>query len=135
MSTRGNIIVQDRGQNIVRIYCHSDAHPSWLGAKLKDILGEAGPYVGNGHSGHDTLPEYCAGMECLAAYLVGQAKGDRVGGIYLHPPDGPVGWDIEYVYTLYAVDTVVHIRVESGSVELYDGPFAEFDPVNLEGTE
>jgi hypothetical protein len=100
MGTRGNVVVQEQGQNIVRIYRHFDTYPEGLGADLVSIL--QGAEIINGIRAGQQAPAFFNGMGCMAAYLVGKLKGDSIGNVRLELPDEePDGLFIEYVYTLY----------------------------------
>ena len=100
MGTRGNVVVQDRGENLVRIYRQFDSYLSGMGAGLKEMLGEQ-PRIVNGYGSGDDSPLAFNGMGCLAAYVIAHLK-DGIGNIYIQVVDEePDGLFIEYVYTLY----------------------------------
>jgi hypothetical protein len=147
---------------LVTLYRQMDGYPEGMGADLKAIVADV--TLTNGFSGAQKLPKFANGMGCLAAYIVGKLKncgnhdykknkrvpGWSIGSIYLQPP-GASDCGEEYVYTLYAINDRVGIKVESAGwsdrwhevkgkyverakpiyhppVILYDGLAADFDP-------
>ena len=129
MGTYGQVAVVGSQQDIVHIGQQCDGYPSGLGARIKMILGDD-PTIVNGFGGDDAIPAAFNGMECLAAYLVGKLKADRIGHIYLEPSNGAL--DGEYIYTLSERAGKLRIVVKGGDgTVFYDGPFAAFDPDTL----
>lgn len=85
MGTRSNTIIKDeRGEVLCNIYRQFDGYLSGHGNDLKEILGDC--KIINGFGMDDKAPKQFNGMGCLAAYLVGQLKGESIGGIYLDSP-------------------------------------------------
>lgn len=162
MGTRGNVVVMDQGKNLVRIYRQFDTYLSGMGSDLVEFLGHE-PRLVNGYNSQDAAHSSTFnGMGCLAASLIAHLKGG-IGGVYIEPLESePDGLFIEYVYTLYADEVEeaedgfrgkpgrLYIKVEGMGGEsyqtehgrtqyhyhtIYNGPFADFDPVALEKQE
>jgi hypothetical protein len=160
VGTRGNVGVQDRGKNLVRIYRQFDTYLSGMGADLVEFFGYE-PKIVNGFGSEERGKQTVFnGMGCLAAALIAHLK-DGIGNVYIEAVDSePDGLFIEYVYTLYESEVEqpkdngfshrpgeLQIKVESIGGEsytteegrtqyhyhtIYDGPFKDFDPIALE---
>lgn len=126
MGTRAIIHVKDdhTPNTLCTIYRQYDGYPYGLGEDIKKALG--GRELVNGYSNPKTQVN---GMGCAAAMLIAALKGNRCGNVYIYPPDSE-GVGEEYVYTLYAKDGAICLKVCG-----YDGPLSEFDGDNVEKEE
>ena len=124
MGTRALINVRklDKASAIfTTIYHHADGYPSYLGERIKEVLGSK--ELTNGVSDPDTQVN---GMGCAAAMLVGALKGGECGGVYIYAPGTNDVWE-EYVYDLYAGDKCVAMTVTTGGgEELFSGKLSDF---------
>jgi len=133
-----------KGREIACLYRQMDGYPDGHGQELADLL--EGYVVGNG-IGSDSPPKYANGMGCLAAQIIGLLKWDRdleaikhfstalqtpAGSFYLYPP-GTRDVGEEYIYTVYHVAGVVHVKVEECLYKkrkrpvLFDGPVETYE--------
>lgn len=98
MGTRSLTHIKKEGLDsptITTIYRQMDGYPGGHGQEVAKILGER--KLVNGYSDAATQVN---GMNCAAALLISQLKGERVGHIYVYAPDTSDVWE-DYVYTLY----------------------------------
>jgi hypothetical protein len=131
MSTRSLTHVHRDGVDspvIVTIYRQCDGYPSGLGMDLFGILGKS--RLVNGLSRGEKTPAFFNGMGCMAAYLVGQLKGNDIGGVYIFEPHAS-GVMEEYIYDVYKQpgdNGTLMLRVASvyDDKPLYDGTIAYF---------
>lgn len=92
MGTRSIINVVENGNTLVSIYQQHAGDLNGVGEKLADFLA---PFkLQNGIGGDEELGVQAAGLDCLAAQLVGHFKR-KVGGTYL-VPRGDHGQEYEY---------------------------------------
>jgi len=134
MGTRGNVVVEEDGEVLVRIYKQFDSYPDGLGKDLVEILGD--PDIVNGYGGDAEVPEVFNGMGCLAAYLIKHLK-KGIGNVYINPANRESGW-AEYIYVLYAFEPDdggetypqrLAVRVlDYDRNTLYDGPLPKMLP-------
>ena len=124
MGTRALINVRraDKASDIITtIYHHMDGYPSYLGDRIKEILG--GKQLVNGISERE---KQVNGMGCAAAMLIGPLKGGEAGGVYIYAPGTKDVWE-DYVYDLYAGDWCISMTVTTGGgEELFDGKLSDF---------
>jgi hypothetical protein len=134
MGTRSLTRVMDEdGKPLLCLYRQMDGYPSGHGAELAEFL--KGMVVVNG-IGSNQPAKIANGMGCLTAQLVAHFK-KGVGEFYVYQPDAKDCWE-EYVYTVYAKDGVVMLRVDSikgkGVVDkvLFDGKADDYVPADSE---
>ncbi len=123
------IILDERGDELVRMYRQFDGYPEGHGQELASYLD--GFQIING-IGVD-VPEKCAnGMGCLAAQIITHFKNDHpLGGIYIDSVNGSfIG--VDYIYTIYLDVGNIKIRCQSGGVRV---PWLLFECTPAEFTE
>ncbi len=132
MGTRSivNVISQYDNKPVLALYRQFDGYPSGMGNDIKKILNDGDVTLINGFNSQE-CPSHFNGMGCLAAYLVGALKGERIGNVYLYP----IGATEEYNYTLYPVDNVLHMKCAGYGKVFYDGPLSGFDGRAIERAE
>jgi hypothetical protein len=127
-------VKDDNGRTLVTIYRQMDGYPTGHGADLLAFLKDR--KVVNGISSN-TPAKASNGMGCLAASLVETLKAEAgIGGIYLYPPDSSDCGE-EWTYTVSwrgsSLHGLGHIEGQLWlTVEGYDGPADDFDPVAVE---
>lgn len=129
MGTRSLIHVlesKDSKAPICTIYQQYDGQPDGVGSDIFNILNEGKLKIVNGFALGDSIPTVFNGMGCLAAFLIGKLKGDKIGNVYLHKPD--ITAEQEYNYSLYPIGTVLYLRIQAGSGLLSEGKLADFVP-------
>jgi hypothetical protein len=72
-------------------------------------------------------------MECLAAFLVGKLKGDKINNIYLMRGDAETVCC--YEYTITEIGGRVNIKVQDSFRVLYEGELSSFDFDKCEGDD
>lgn len=133
MGTRAliNIRKADKASDIITtIYHHMDGYPSYLGDRIKEILGDK--QLVNGVSDYKREVN---GMGCAAAMLIGPLKGGEAGGVYIYAAGTKDVWE-EYVYDIYAGDRCIAMSVKTGGgEELFDGKLSDFTAEQCEREE
>ena len=126
MGTRGLVIFEEDGKEVVVMYRQFDSYLEGLGKELAEFL--APIKVVNGFGMDDKAGTTANGMGCLAAQAVAHFKGDQVGNVYLMAAGTRDCWE-EYRYTISSKKTELSIKVEdtydSGHV-LFSGPVSEY---------
>lgn len=132
MGTRSIVnVVGEYGQGpLVSIYSQFDGYPSGMGDNIKKILNHGNVTLLNGFNGH-SCPSHFNGMGCLAAYLVGELKDGKIGNVYLYPIGSIQGYD----YTLYPVESALHMKCLAHGKVFFDGPLSDFDGRAIERAE
>lgn len=136
MGTRSLTEVLDGDDILLTMYRQFDGYPTGHGKDLKEFLS---PFtIVNGFSGDMKTGTHANGLGCLAAQLVAAFK-DGIGNIYLYPPGTRDVWE-EYVYQIYLVGDVIHLKLtvpeayakKGKDSVLFDGPINDFDPQAVE---
>lgn len=120
MGTSATIIVKNPGSEDLKFYRLYDGDPQCLGLDIVRILDNGNAsFTGGGISyrngERDAIPKKFNGAGCLAAYLLGQLKGDQIGDVYLGNFNG------QYTYTITPDDRYEEIFIEingSGKIPL-----------------
>jgi hypothetical protein len=107
----------------VAVYRQHDGYPTGMGDDIVKVLGSR--QLVNGIQDH---MKQVNGMNCAAALLVSDLKGDEAGSIYIYGGDlDAEGCWAEYIYHLAPVEGSIHLRCIGHGVDLYDGPLSKFD--------
>lgn len=138
MGTRSNVVVMEDGKQMVRIYRQYDGYPEGMGANLLKILADGQSKIVNGYqSSKDIAPFSFNGMGCLAAYLIGELKGGKIGNVYISGLQKLTEEEsyIEYEYTIYFKNNKLYFKVDNRESITYDGPLADCTVEKMEKQE
>lgn len=128
MGTRGLVHIKEGKKTLVTIYRQYDCYELGMGQQLADLLGNS--EILNGYGMQSKAPAQFNGAGCLAAYLVGELKENKIGNTYIFPTNTK-GTGEEYVYTISVNGTgqnAITIKVQdvyenkiiyNGSIKLY----------------
>jgi hypothetical protein len=114
MGTRALIHVRNEQKTICTIYRQYDGYYEGLGMDIYNILHKGHAKILNGYGDKSQVPTHFNGMGCLAAYLVGELKDEKIGNVYLYPANASDCGE-EYTYTLWVAEDVLWIR----AVDIY----------------
>jgi hypothetical protein len=121
MGTRGLIHIKDGKKTIVTIYRQYDCYEEGIGQEIFDILAQS--TIVNGYNARMQAPNQFNGVGCLAAYLIGVLKEQKIGNVYIMPPNCKDVWE-EYTYTI-SLDNIGNLNLKVVDVynknTLYDG--------------
>lgn len=110
MGTRSLIHIKEDKKTIATIYRQYDGYPTGMGEDIKKALNNGEIEILNGYSGSCKIPAQFNGIGCLAAYLVGELKEQKIGNVYLMAPNTKdVGED--YAYTITDKKGKVYLKV------------------------
>ena len=109
MGTRTLIHVKDGKKTIATIYRQHDGYPSGMGEDIKKVLNNGEVIILNGYSGLSKIPARFNGMGCLAAFLVGELKEQKIGNVYLFAANTKDCGE-DFVYTLSDKKGVVYLK-------------------------
>ena len=134
MGTRSIVHVKDGRKTIVTLYRQYDGYPSGMGDDIKRILNDGKIDILNGYNGSSKIPAQFNGMGCLAAFLIGELKEQKIGNVYIIPTNSS-GHGEEFVYTISQKNGQVHIKVQDAwnKVILFNGPLKDFCGEKVEG--
>jgi hypothetical protein len=110
MGTRTLVHIKDGKKTIATIYRQYDGYPSGMGEDIKQILNNGQVEVLKGYSGSSKIPSQFNGMGCLAAFLVGELKGGKIGNVYLMAANTKEVGE-EFIYTLIVKNEDVYLKV------------------------
>lgn len=113
MGTRALIHIKSGNLNsktLVTIYRQYDGYPAGLAVDIWKALNRGDFKITNGYAYGDEIPSTFNGMGCLAAYLIGALKDNKIGNVYIMEPDI---YDVgeEFAYTVYIKDGVVKLQI------------------------
>jgi hypothetical protein len=134
MGTSGVVRVKDEfsGEFIVNIYKQCDGYVSGYGKEIQDILKGSSIINGINCATEQRVPKFFNGMGCMAAYLVGALKGNRIGHFYIVPGVCGPG-DYRYTYDLEkSVGGSVNVKIYWGEKLILDDLLDNADMENLE---
>jgi hypothetical protein len=134
MGTRSIVHVKDGRKTIVTLYRQFDGYPSGMGNDIKRILNNGEVEILSGYGGYSKCPSNFNGMGCLAAFLIGELKEQKIGNVYIIPTNSS-GHGEEYVYTISQKNNQVHIKVQDvwNKKILFNGPLKDFSGEKAEG--
>ena len=134
MGTRSIIHVKDGRKTIVTLYRQYDGYPSGMGDDIKRILNNGEVEILNGYGGYSKCPSNFNGMGCLAAFLVGGLKEQKIGNVYLFAANTKEMGE-EYIYTLTGKDRDVYLKVFDvwNKKILFNGRLKNFCGKTVEG--
>jgi hypothetical protein len=127
MGTRSLIHVKDGKKTVATIYRQYDGYPSGMGEDIKRILNGGEVEILNGYGGSSKIPAQFNGMGCLAAFLVGELKEQKIGNVYLFAANTKDCGE-DFVYTLSDKNGTVYLKVQDvwNKKILFNGPLKEF---------
>jgi hypothetical protein len=134
MGTRTLVHIKDGKKTIATIYRQYDGYPSGMGEDIKRILNKGEVEVLNGYNGSTKSPAYFNGMGCLAAFLVGELKEQKIGNVYLMAANSKDCGE-DFVYTLSVIKGKLNVKVQDvwNKSVLFSGPLSEFCGQRAEG--
>jgi hypothetical protein len=134
MGTRSIIHVKDGRKTIVTLYRQYDGYPSGMGDDVKRILNDGKIDILNGYNGSSKIPAQFNGMGCLAAFLVGELKEQKIGNVYIMPTNSSDHGE-EFIYTISQKNGQVHIKVQDvwNKAILFNGLLKDFCGEKAEG--
>jgi hypothetical protein len=134
MGTRSIVHVKDGRKTIVTLYRQFDGYPSGMGDDIKRILNNGEVEILNGYGGYSKCPSNFNGMGCLAAFLIGELKEQKIGNVYIIPTNSS-GHGEEYVYTISQKNNQIHIKVQDdwNKTILFNGLLKDFCGKIVEG--
>jgi hypothetical protein len=134
MGTRTLVHIKDGKKTITTIYRQFDGYPTGMGEDIKKILNNGEVEILNGYSGSSKSPAQFNGVGCLAAYLVGELKQQKIGNIYLFSPNEKNCGE-EYIYTLTVKEGDVFLKVLDvySKKTLFNGILKDFCGKKAEG--
>ena len=134
MGTRSIIHVKDGKKTIATIYRQYDGYPSGMGEDIKNALNNGEVEILNGYGGSSKIPSQFNGMGCLAAFLVGELKGGKIGNVYLMAANTKDVGE-EFIYTLSENKGKISLKVIDVYTKktLFNGPLQEFCGKKAEG--
>ena len=127
MGTRTLVHIKDGRKTIATIYRQFDGYPTGMGEDIKKALNGGQVDILNGYGGSSKIPSQFNGMGCLAAYLVGELKKQKIGNVYLFAANSKDCGE-EYVYTLTQKEDEVYMKVFDvwNKAILFNGPLKDF---------
>ena len=134
MGTRTLVHVKDGRKTIATIYRQYDGYPTGMGEDIKEILNNGKVEILNGYSGSSRIPKQFNGMGCLAAYLVGELKQEKIGNVYLYPANSKDCGE-DFVYTITESKGKLNLKVFDvyENKTLYNGSLTGFCGETAEG--
>lgn len=134
MGTRTLVHIKDGKKTIATIYRQYDGYPTGMGEDIKKALNNGEVDILNGYGGSSKIPAQFNGMGCLAAFLVGELKEQKIGNVYLMAANTK-GAGEEYIYTLSEKKGKLCLKVEDvwNKAILFDGPLKDFCGKRAEG--
>jgi hypothetical protein len=134
MGTRSIVHVKDGRKTIVTLYRQFDGYPSGMGDDIKRILNNGEVEILNGYNGSSKIPAHFNGMGCLAAFLIGELKEQKIGNVYIIPTNSS-GHGEEYVYTISQKNNQVYMKVQDdwNKTILFNGLLKDFSGDIAEG--
>ena len=134
MGTRTLVHIKDGKKTVATIYRQYDGYPSGMGENIKKALNNGDVEVLNGYGGISKIPAQFNGMGCLAAFLVGELKEQKIGNVYLLAANSKNHGE-DFVYTLTQKDGTVHIKVVDvyNKKILFSGLLKDFNGEKAEG--
>lgn len=138
MGTRALVHFEEDGEVIATVYRQFDGYPTGLGQDIFGALNNGAVEMRNGFGGSDKVPSQFNGMGCLAAFIVGALKGDKIGSVYMMKA-GTSDVGEEFTYTLYLkggegrLPGELHLKISGYSGDpLFEGPLSKFDAKAVE---
>jgi hypothetical protein len=127
MGTRSIVHVKDGKKTVVTIYRQYDGYPIGMGEDIKRVLNGGEVEILNGYGGSSKIPSQFNGMGCLAAFLVGELKEQKIGNVYLMATNTKNVGE-EFVYTLSDKNSTVYLKCFDvwNNKTLFNGPLKEF---------
>lgn len=127
MGTRALVHIKDGKKTIATIYRQYDGYPTGMGEDIKEILNNGEVEILNGYCGSYKIPAQFNGIGCLAAYLVGELKEQKIGNVYLFAANSKDCGE-EYVYTISEKKGRVYIKVQDiwNKAILFNGALKDF---------
>lgn len=121
MGTRALIHIKSadlKSKTLCTIYRQYDGYYEGLGIDIYNILHKGHSEILNGFGSDSAVPTHFNGMGCLAAYLIGELKNEKIGNVYIQTPNAKNCGE-EYVYTLWEHEGEVWIRAHDIYSEKY----------------
>lgn len=127
MGTKTLVHIKDRKKTIATIYRQYDGYPTGIGEDIKEILNNGEVEILNGYGGSSKIPAQFNGMGCLAAYLVGELKEQKIGNVYLFTPNAKDCGE-DFVYTLSEKNGKLYMKVQDvwNKAILFNGLLKDF---------
>ena len=127
MGTRTLVHIKDGRKTIATIYRQHDGYPTGMGEDIKKALNDGQVDILNGYGGSSKIPSQFNGMGCLAAYLVGELKEQKIGNVYLFTPNAKHCGE-DFVYTLSEKEGKLYMKVQDvwNKKVLFNGPLKDF---------
>lgn len=134
MGTRTLVHIKDGKKTIATIYRQYDGYPTGMGEDIKEILNNGEVEILNGFGGSSKIPSQFNGMGCLAAYLVGELKEQKIGNVYLFAANSKDCGE-DFVYTLSEKKGKLYMKVQDvwNKAILFSGPLKDFNGEIAEG--
>ena len=134
MGTRTLVHVKDGKKTIATIYRQYDGYPSGIGEDIKKALNSGEVEILNGYNGSSKIPAQFNGIGCLAAFLVGELKEQKIGNVYLLAANSKDCGE-DFVYTLSEKKGQVYIKVQDvwNKKILFNGLLKDFSGEKAEG--
>jgi hypothetical protein len=134
MGTRTLVHIKDGKKTIATIYRQYDGYPTGMGEDIKRVLNGGEVIILNGYGGSCKIPAQFNGMGCLAAFLVGELKEQKIGNVYLFAANTKDVGE-EFIYTLSVKNGTVYLKcfdVWNKNI-LFSGPLKDFSGEKAEG--
>lgn len=127
MGTRTLVHIKDGKKTIATIYRQYDGYPTGMGDDIKKALNNGEVEILCGYNGSSKIPSQFNGMGCLAAFLVGELKEQKIGNVYLFAANSKDCGE-EYVYTLSEKNGKLYMKVFDvwNKAILFNGPLKDF---------
>jgi len=125
MGTKSLIHIKDGRKTIATIYRQYDGYPTGIGEDIKRILNNGEVEILNGYSGDSKIPAKFNRMGCLAAFLVGELKEQKIGNVYLMAANSKDCGE-DFVYTISQQGGTVKIKV----IDVYENKVLFNDVLN-----
>ena len=134
MGTRTLVHVKDGKKTIATIYRQYDGYPSGIGEDIKKALNSGEVEILNGYTGSSKIPAQFNGIGCLAAFLVGELKEQKIGNVYLLAANSKDCGE-DFVYTLSEKKSQIYIKVQDvwNKKILFNGLLKDFSGEKAEG--
>ena len=134
MGTRTLVHVKDGKKTIATIYRQYDGYPSGIGEDIKKALNSGEVEILNGYNGSSKIPAQFNGIGCLAAFLVGELKEQKIGNVYLLAANSKDCGE-DFVYTLSEKKSQIYIKVQDvwNKKILFNGLLKDFSGEKAEG--
>jgi len=134
MGTRTLVHVKDGKKTIATIYRQYDGYPSGIGEDIKKALNSGEVEILNGYNGSSKIPAQFNGIGCLAAFLVGELKEQKIGNVYLLAANTKDCGE-DFVYTLSEKKSQIYIKVQVvwNKKILFSGLLKDFSGEKAEG--